>query len=153
MKEPQALAGLVDPTRPQPELTARILSCPCPGELRAGLLLMNGDWELAHQASQALESPLAAHWHALVHRHEPDFDNAKYWYRRVGVSPVFATLAAWAQQSIKIPDPAEGMILHDPWDPFRFTDLFAAGHEGDWTRQVDRQEMGLLLEYSLKLAT
>ncbi len=39
----------------------------------------------AHEICQAMDDPLGAHLHAIVHRREGDFGNALYWYRRAGV--------------------------------------------------------------------
>ena len=139
------LARLLDASRPQPDLTAAIQRCACTGELRAGLFLINGDWVQAHVVSQELSSPLAAHWHALVHRHEPDFPNSKYWLRKVGDSPIYPRLAELAGD----PAGAAGVVTDGRWEPYLFTDQFAAGNPGDWTRQTDQMEMQLLLEYCL----
>jgi len=60
----------------------------------AGLWLLAGDLEASHAISQADERPDASFWHAVMHRREGDFSNAKYWFRRVGRHPVLADLAA-----------------------------------------------------------
>ncbi len=38
----------------------------------------------AHEVCQAMEGPIGASLHAIVHRREGDFRNALYWYRRAG---------------------------------------------------------------------
>ncbi len=56
-----------------------------------------GDWDSAHRAAQADESPAGAAVHAYLHRKEPDLANARYWYARAGRSPCDAPLAdEWA---------------------------------------------------------
>jgi hypothetical protein len=45
-----------------------------------------GDWEAAHQMTQAQEDRDAAWVHAYLHRKEGDLGNARYWYRRAGRS-------------------------------------------------------------------
>ena len=144
----RAIARKLDPDHPQTALTPEIMNCECPGELRAGLLLINGDWSEAHQACQILDTPLAAHWHALVHRHEPDFTNSKYWLRKVGDSPIYPDLVRLAGETVR----GAGAIQNGRWDPFLFTDLFDLGGPDNWTWATDRQEMLLLLEYSMTLA-
>ena len=141
------LVKRIDPDQPDPSLTASISASPCTEELRAGLYLLNGDWTLAHETSQALDSPLAAHWHALVHRHEPDYANSKYWQRQAGNSPIYPELVTFVEQFAG----SRRIILQGQWNPLLFTDVYAKSRAGDWPRKVDREEMRLLLAYSLGL--
>lgn len=141
----QALARRISPGRHDPALTAEIAACPCPQAARAGMYLLNGDWEAAHQTAQAIDTPLGSHWHALVHRHEPDFGNSKYWLSRVGRSPIYPALAQAAQAAGQAAAVAPGGV----WDPLRFTDCYAAPDAPAWTRELDALEMRLLLELSL----
>ena len=41
------------------------------------------DWQAAHEIVQQDESELAGWLHGIVHTLEGDFENARYWYRRV----------------------------------------------------------------------
>lgn len=43
-----------------------------------------GDWEMAHQIVQELETASASLVHAYLHRREGDESNARYWYSRAG---------------------------------------------------------------------
>jgi hypothetical protein len=43
-----------------------------------------GDWNLAHRTVQALEGPVAAWLHGILHMIEGDESNARYWYQRAG---------------------------------------------------------------------
>ena len=56
-------------------------------DLIAGLWLYVDELDKAHVASQELETPTGSYWHAIVHRREADFDNARYWFRRVAKHP------------------------------------------------------------------
>ena len=50
----------------------------------AGLYLLYDELDESHTISQALETPTGSYWHGIMHRREPDYGNAKYWFRRVG---------------------------------------------------------------------
>lgn len=84
----------------------------------AGLWLHHDFLDQSHEISQQIETPAGSYWHGLMHRREPDYSNAAYWFRRVGKHPVFDSLPAAARQagfpsSINVPD---------PWNPFWFID-------------------------------
>jgi len=44
--------------------------------------LKKHDWQKAHAIVQDDPSPLACWAHGIVHMHEGDFANARYWYRK-----------------------------------------------------------------------
>ena len=54
----------------------------------AGLWLLLGDWERAHNISQDQHNCNGSYWHGILHRVEGDFWNAKYWLRQVARHPV-----------------------------------------------------------------
>jgi len=58
----------------------------------AGLWLRHGFYDESHVISQDIETPTGGFWHAIVHRREPDYGNARYWFRRVGSHPIFPDL-------------------------------------------------------------
>ena len=59
-----------------------------PAMLHPCLLAMwhekRGDWELAHEIVQEIETSTASLVHAYLHRREGDEANARYWYSRAG---------------------------------------------------------------------
>lgn len=142
---PEALAQHITWGTRKQELTAQIESCACVAEVKAGLFLMNGDWQRAHEVTQSLTSPTGNHWHALVHRHEPDYDNSKYWLRRAGDSPIYSRLAEAAAAEGYAKTVAPG----GRWDPLLFTDAYADPDAPAWTRRLDELEMRELLHYTL----
>ena len=92
----------------------------------AGLWLRYDFLEASHEVSQNIDTPSGSFWHAVLHRREGDFSNAKYWFRRVGDHLVFAPLAAGAHSLAReLPaGPATDYLLQGAaWDPFRFVDL------------------------------
>lgn len=71
----------------------------------AGLWLLAGDLDAAHEISQSDHSSEGSFWHGIMHRREGDFSNAKYWFRRVGRHDV-----------------VDQMVHTDYGDPDRFVD-------------------------------
>lgn len=98
---------------------------------RAGLFLYFDYFEESHQLSQDLNSAEGSYWHAILHRREPDADNAKYWFSRVGDHPIFAELHK-AGQDLAVNAPGEAAFLRtEPrWDAFAFVDLCEAARTG-----------------------
>ena len=89
---------------------------------RAGLLLIAGAFEEAHGIVQELETLEAYYWHGIVHRQEPDWFNAKYWFRRLGHHVVFDELMKVITQESSQSNQARD-IMGDGWDAFAFVDL------------------------------
>lgn len=85
----------------------------------SGLMLLLGNWERSHELSQDNPSPEGSYWHAIAHRIEPDSSNAGYWFRRVGVHPVFAELQEQARAILTVNNPG-GWRLKPAWDPLAF---------------------------------
>ena len=54
----------------------------------SGLWLLHGYLDQSHTLSQEIHTPTGSYWHGIMHRREPDFPNAKYWFRRVGTHPI-----------------------------------------------------------------
>ncbi len=59
-------------------------------DLLAGLWLYVDDLDRAHALAQGDHSPTGSFWHAIVHRREGDFDNARYWYRKAHHHPAMS---------------------------------------------------------------
>lgn len=83
------------PLRPEkvfePTLTPSIDELDESDAVKAGLHLLNDDLARAHEIAQAYEGDKTCdYWHAIVHRREGDFDNAKYWLHHVGRHPVLS---------------------------------------------------------------
>lgn len=55
--------------------------------LISGLHLWNGSLDNSHTISQDLENKTGSYLHGMLHRMEPDYPNAKYWFRMAGKHP------------------------------------------------------------------
>lgn len=135
--------------------------------LKAGLFLLNRFFDDSHSCSQSIEGMGPNHtgdyWHAILHRREPDYGNAKYWFRHVGRHPVYVELSKLVSQRLneaghsvetKLQRWKSRLISRDSWEPFAFVDLCeAAENDADlrvWCEQIQYDEMLLLLESSAK---
>lgn len=94
--------------------------------LRALVLLWHDQWHVAHTIVQDLADADGAFIHGIIHRREPDYWNAKYWFRRVGSHPLHPVLGAVA---VKLAGQAEqddvgARCAPDAvWDPMAFVDF------------------------------
>ncbi len=105
---------------------------PTGNALRAGLYQIHDDLQASHEQSQEVEGEgplrLADYWHAVMHRREPDYSNAKYWFRRVGTHPVHQTLATAAADIFNRSCTSEchewqRRLGQGNWDAMAFVDL------------------------------
>ena len=119
------------------ELASVIAGLSAPPLVKAGLHLLNDDIDRCHRIAQAHEMADGNYWHAILHRRETDYGNAKYWYRRVGEHAIFSDLrATWPE-----------------WEPLAFVDWcqdVARGTNGksrEWLEGVQARELERLLEF------
>jgi hypothetical protein len=116
----------------------------------SGLWLWHNYLHESHVISQDIDTAEGSFWHGIMHRREPDYGNAKYWFRHVGTHPVYAALGA---------EPlVQSLLGKAPWDPFAFVDLCQATAEGKDRRlseatQVAQLEWQLLFDYCYRGAT
>ena len=125
----------------------------------AGLWLYHDFLDQSHRLSQEIDTPSGCYWHGILHRREPDFENAKYWFRRVGDHPVFpAVRVAAAELAAAGPQPAAAFLTRqNAWDPFAFIDLCEASLSEQalcamLCRQVQQREWEVLFDYCYRKA-
>jgi hypothetical protein len=86
----------------------------------AGLALRLGDWDGAHHIAQDVATREGSYWHAILHRMEPDYSNSKYWFRQVGVHPIFVDLAQIAKDILHETSIQGWRVVEQSWSPLRF---------------------------------
>jgi hypothetical protein len=126
----------------------------------AGLWLIHDFLDESHTNSQALDTSTGGYWHGLMHRREPDFDNAKYWFRRVGRHPVFEPLreaAAEIAGATETGPAANFLTTQTAWDPFAFVDLCRECIDSSspletLCRQIQQREWEILFDYCYQQA-
>ena len=95
----------------------------------SGLWLLHGWLDESHTISQSIGTSEGSYWHGLMHRKEPDYSNAKYWFGRAGYHPVMETLADRVPVMIKHADldfSTAFLTQQERWNPDKFVDLCQA---------------------------
>ena len=126
----------------------------------SGLWLWHDFLEESHTICQGIDTPEGSLWHAILHRREGDFSNAKYWFRQAGVMPIDASVAAKVD-ALTNALPVDKLIFRltaNGWNPSAFVDLVERVHgtPGDERRglcvTIQRIEWRAAFEHCVRLA-
>lgn len=127
--------------------------------LRAAALLFHDHHDAAHDLVQDLTDHDGALLHGILHRREPDYWNAKYWFRRFVAHPAHVALGKCIPSLVTDPVHAalaKEIIRPGAFDPFAFVDLVEAAarkpandSEVLWLRRVQHAEFEAIVAHLL----
>jgi len=127
----------------------------------AGLFQWHDYLNESHELSQSIEgqgeNQLGDYWHAIMHRREPDYSNAKYWFRQIGNQPIYRELRQYADGVLEKSRAADAPVWRErlqagsKWDPFAFVDLCEECAQDETSelalaaRRIQYAEMSMLM--------
>jgi len=140
----EAPSPLVPSSVRDPALDREIAGLDATPALKSALHLWNDSLTASHALAQEIHTPTGSYLHGVMHRREPDYGNAKYWFQQVGEHPLFPAVREAAR------------TLHPAlvWDPFAMVDACEKAARDPALepplRAVQAAELALLAEFSLQ---
>ena len=103
--------------------------------IRSAALLWHDHLDASHTLSQDIRSGDGSFLHGIMHRREPDYPNAKYWFNRVGKHDAFPDIFNRAKTILTGTSLAH--LINNKWDSVAMVDSVSRA-------KVDSKEYALL---------
>jgi hypothetical protein len=120
----------------------------------SGLWLRYDFLDESHRISQDLDNSTGGFWHGIMHRREPDFSIARYWFRRVPQHPIYEALCEAANQlaaEARAGRKADFLLEQANWDAIDFVDLCEKADDSleleSLCQEIQQREWELLFDY------
>ena len=116
--------------------------------IQSTALLWHDHLDESHNFSQDISSADGSFLHGIMHRREPDYSNAKYWFNRVGAHPAYPEILE--RVTPLVADTSLENLAVTEWDSAAMVDAVSGTRSGsneyELLQQVQRAEFEVLLE-------
>ena len=116
--------------------------------VRSAALLWHDHLDASHTLSQDIRSSDGSFLHGIMHRREPDYPNAKYWFNRVGMHDAFPKL--FNRATIILIGTSLAHLIKSEWDSFAMVDSVRQAHTNSADYQLLQQVQKIEFEVLLK---